>query len=98
MSLKKYTICINKSVTNILYLIPDDKSHENFRADVNKFRDTLSYSAPEILDYRWSQFIQLLNCYIANKEDKQQNPEWVNSITKIVLDTNSKLTVDENTI
>jgi len=88
---------INNALQHIYDHIPI-KNYIDCRTDINKFRDTFSYSAPEIINYRWSQFLELLNYHFPHQEDTQKNPEWINKITTIVLETNSKLTMLENTI
>lgn len=85
------TVNITNAINRIHDYIPDDVINGNFRTDVAKFGSTVYYSAPEIISYRWAQFIEILNIYISTDTALKKKPDWVNNITKTVLECNSKL-------
>lgn len=88
--MSKHTDIIRTSIENIYKNIPDIDPYTVMHNDFKSFCDTLSYSAPEIMHYRWQQCIQMLNKYISNIEN--HNIEiWMNEINKIVSECNSQL-------
>ena len=74
---------INKLIDDIILEIPTDIQHISLFTHFRSAKESLSYTAPELLNNSIHGLISILRQYIPWNEVESKNPPWVINIRKI---------------
>ena len=79
----RYRATIGKLIDDIIAEIPTDVQHISLFSEFRSAKQTLSYTAPEILDNSILQLLNILRLYVPWEYDESKNPQWIINIRKI---------------
>ena len=79
----RYRATIGKLIDDIIAEIPTDVQHISLFSEFRSAKQTLAYSAPEILDNSVLQLLNILRLYVPWEYDESKNPQWIINIRKI---------------
>ena len=79
----RYRATIGKLIDDIIAEIPTDVQHISLFSEFRSAKETLSYTAPEILDNSILQLLYILRLYVPWEYDESKNPQWIINIRKI---------------
>ena len=77
-----YRAIINKLICDIITEIPTDIQHLALVREFRNARETLAYTAPELLDNSVLALLNILQLYVPWEYDESKNPQWIKNIRK----------------
>ena len=78
-----YRAVLNKLINDIIGEIPTDIQHLALVGEFRTARETLAYTAPEILDNSVLKLLNILQLYVPWEYDESKNPQWIKNIRKL---------------
>ena len=79
----RYRATLNKLIDDIIAEIPTDIQHISLFSEFRSAKETLAYTAPEILDNSVLALLNILRLYVPWEYDESKNPQWIINIRKI---------------
>ena len=78
-----YRTFINKLINDIIQEIPADAAYHIFAEAMRSAKQSLAYSAPEILDHSVLKVLNMLRLYVPWKYEESENPQWIINIRRL---------------
>ena len=78
-----YRAVLNNLICDIITEIPTDIQHIALVREFKNARETLAYTAPELLDNCVLKLLNILQLYVPWEYDESKNPQWIKNIRKL---------------
>ena len=95
-----YRVVINKLIEDIIVEIPTDNQHKSVLIELKNAKQTLAYTAPEILDNCILKILNILRLHIPWNDEESKNPQWIKNIrgywTRIIKQIDNGLEVADS--
>jgi hypothetical protein len=90
---------ITDTINDICTQLPTTDDYDKIRSEFNYIHNSLSYTAPEILNRLWLNIHTSLQKYVPISDNSEMNPPWLNDIKQIWIKNNQKYcNIDNATI
>tara|TARA_B100000470_G_C19794034_1_gene393476 strand:- start:2297 stop:2641 length:345 start_codon:yes stop_codon:yes gene_type:complete len=95
-----YRSVINKLIDDITLEIPTDNQHQYVLGELKRAKQSLAYTAPEILDNCILKILNILRLHIPWNSEESKNPQWIKNIrgywTRIIKQIDDGLEVADS--
>ena len=77
-----YRAIINKLIDDIIVEIPTDNQHQSALIELRSAKQTLAYTAPEILNNSVLEVLTILRKRVPWNSEESKNPQWIKNIRR----------------